>query len=78
MSTLTTEFDKFVQSHSTNGNNTIETERQIASVLAERELDRNLALAEEDIKAGRYTVVNEKTTEEFMNRLAKKLLSNHK
>ena len=78
MSTLTTELDHFVQNHTLKGRNTIETERKIASVLAERELDRNIAEARAQIARGEGVEVTDEWIEDFIGNLAKELLPNQK
>ncbi|GEM_PF-3526644 len=54
----------------------IEAEEQIAANLVERKLDRKIAKGRQDIQEGNSTPVNEKTTTEFVNRLAKKIIPN--
>lgn len=54
----------------------IEAEEEIAANLVERELDRKIAKGRQDIQEGNSTPVNEKTTTEIVNRLAKKIILN--
>ena len=74
MSTLTVEIDNFVKSQVKNGISSQKTRENIIARLVEQDIDEKIAEGREYIKAGRYTVVNKQTTEEFIQRMAKKIL----
>ena len=76
MSTLTVEIDKFVNGHIGQGQDTVTVEKEIISILAQKELDRNLLLAEGDIKNGRTKKVNRKWKTDFVENLKKQILRN--
>ena len=52
----------------------VEAEQKLTANLVERELDRRIAKGRRDIKEGHFTPVNEQTTDEFVSRLAKKII----
>tara|TARA_B110000977_G_C10989997_1_gene459505 strand:+ start:479 stop:733 length:255 start_codon:yes stop_codon:yes gene_type:complete len=56
----------------------VEAEQKLSANLVERELDRKIAKGRQDIKDGNFTSVNEKTTAEFIERLSKKLIPEHR
>ena len=74
MSKLAVEIDNFVKSQVENGFSLHKTRESIIARLVEQDIDEKIAEARDAIKVGRYTVVNKKTTEEFIQRMAKKIL----
>ena len=54
----------------------IEAEKKLASFLAERELDRNLEEAREDIQNGRYIEATEENNKAFLKKLENQILAN--
>lgn len=74
MSTLTVEIDNFVKSQVKNGISSHKTRENIIARLVEQDIDEKIAEGRQAIKEGRYTVVNKQTTEEFIQRMAKKIL----
>ncbi len=75
--TLDNKIDNLVQSQVANGVSTHDARQKIMQKLFQQEIDEGIARGRADIKAGRYTVVNKETTKEFIDKLAKRLLSNH-
>ena len=51
-----------------------EAKKELASKLAEMELDRNIAKGREDYKNGRYEEVNEKTNKKLLAEIAQEIL----
>lgn len=76
MSRLATEIDKFVNGHIGNGQNVVGVEREIVSILAQRELDRKLALAEENVRNGKTKKVNKEWKGSFIDNLKKQIFNN--
>ncbi len=76
MSKLATEIDKFVNGHIVNGQNVVGVEREIVSILAQRELDRKLALAEENVRNGKTKKVNKEWKSSFIDNLKKQIFNN--
>lgn len=68
----------FAQQQVDNGNavSVQEAEKQIASCIAEAQLEEALTQGRDDIEAGRYRIVNETTNKELLKELEKKVLSN--
>lgn len=79
MSRLAVEIDEFVKSQVTNGNckNEIEARRNIAGEIGAKEFLRSIEVSRQQYRDGEYEVVNEETTKVFIDKLAKRLLSNH-
>ena len=71
---LVSEIDNFVKAQVVNGFSSHKTRESIIARLVEQDIDEKIAEARDAIKVGRYTVINKKTTEEFIQRMAKKIL----
>lgn len=71
------EINKFSQQQVKKGfcNSIKEAKNQIILKIEEQELDEALTIGEEDIKAGRYSVVDDKWKSQYMKKLANRLLS---
>lgn len=70
---LASEIDKIVKAQVMDGVSTHEVREDIIARLVEQDIDEKIAEGRKAIKEGRYTVVNKKTTEEFIQRMAKKM-----
>ena len=70
MSTITSKLDSFIKNQTIKGQNTVETEKQIASILAERELDRNIAEARQEYREGKGVIIDKNYIKNFANKLA--------
>ena len=79
MSRLAIEIDEFVKAQVVNGNckNEIEARRNIAGEIGAKEFLRSIEVSRQQYRDGEYEVVNEETTKVFIDKLAKRLLSNH-
>ena len=71
---LASAIDNFVKAQVVNGFSSHKTRESIIARLVEQDIDEKIAEGRKAIKEGRYTVVNKKTTEEFIQRMAKKIL----
>ena len=69
--TFTADINNFVSQHINKEQNSIEVEGQMASVLIERELDRNIAEARQEYKEGKGVILNEEYISKFTAELAK-------
>ncbi len=57
---------------------TSEAEHDLIDTLIERDIDRGIEEGREDIRQGRYTVMNSETNKVFIDELAKELLPQSK
>lgn len=54
-----------------------EAQKELASKLAEMELDKNIAEAREDYKNGRYKTLDDNYINDFTSKMAKRLIPNN-
>ena len=75
--TTTSVIDEFISKQMDSGvsQSKVEAEKKLMDELVERELDRKIAKGKEDIREGKFTVVNEQTTAEFVSQLSKKIIT---
>jgi len=73
---LASEIDEFVNGHIGNGQNVVGIEREIVSILTQREIDRKLTLAEESVRNGKTKKVNKEWKANFIDNLKKQILNN--
>jgi predicted transcriptional regulator len=76
--TLTREIDNLIKTQIQSGHytNKVEVERDIDFIMAERELDRNLAKGMADYENGRYEEMNDKWIKNYITKLSKRISTN--